>query len=117
MTVHEYSVAQALLARVESEARARRAVAVHRITVQLGEVSGVDVDLFATAFALVREGTVCAGATLDMERVALAWTCPRCGEAIAPGSVLRCAACDAPARLTGGDEVLLKQIEMEIPDV
>jgi Zn finger protein HypA/HybF involved in hydrogenase expression len=31
------------------------------------------------------------------------------------GAVLRCAACGAPARLVSGDEIVLEQIEMEVP--
>jgi hypothetical protein len=29
--------------------------------------------------------------------------------------VLRCASCAVPARLVSGDEILLEQIEMEVP--
>ncbi len=115
--MHEYSVVQALLTRVDAEARAHRAIAVHRLTVRLGELAGVDAELFATAFATFRAGTVCAGAELDVEPVPARWACRACGAAIAAGAALQCVTCGAPARLEQGDEIILGRIEMEVPDV
>jgi hydrogenase nickel incorporation protein HypA/HybF len=115
--VHEYSIVSALLERVEAEARSRRATAVHRVAVRVGEVSGLDRELFATAFATVREGTVCAAAALDIEAVPARFACSACELVVADGAPLVCAACGAPARLEQGDEILLERIEMEVPDV
>jgi len=112
--VHEYSLVRAMVDRVEQEARARRATAVSRLAVRIGAMSGVEPELFATAFTLCREG-ILAGAELEIRRAEAAWACPSCASAIAPGAVLRCAACGEPARLTSGDEILLEQIEMEVP--
>ena len=117
MNVHEYSVVQALLERVDAQARAHGAVSVHRLTVQVGELAGLDAELFATAFATFRAGTVCAGATLDVERVPARWACPACRGAIETGAALRCPTCGGPARLERGDEIILGRIEMEVPDV
>lgn len=112
--MHEYSLVSAMVDRVEREARARSAVAVHRLGVRIGALSGVEPELFASAFTLVRQGML-ADATLDIRRQEAAWACPRCGQAIDGGGELRCAACDAPAKLVSGDEILLEQIEMEVP--
>jgi hydrogenase nickel incorporation protein HypA/HybF len=112
--MHEYSVVSALVDRVEQEARARRAVAVHRLSVRIGELSGVEPELFATAFEMCREGTVCARAELRITRSAVAWECPQCGSAIQAGAILQCPACARPARLRCGDEIMLDQIEMEV---
>lgn len=112
--MHEYSVAQALIDRVEQEARSRGADAVHRLTIRIGEVSGVEPGLLASAYELCREGTLCAGADLAIERAPASWACGSCGLAVAAGSVLRCAACGAPARLSAGDEIVLERIELEV---
>jgi hydrogenase nickel incorporation protein HypA/HybF len=100
--------------RVEQEARARNATAISRLAVSIGAMSGVEPELFASAFTLCREG-ILAGAELSIRRSAAAWECPRCTTAIPSGAVLRCAACGVPARLVKGDEILLEQIEMEVP--
>ncbi len=113
--MHEYSIIQSLVGRVESEARARKAMAVHRLKVRIGELSGVDPELLATAYDTFRAGTVCAAASLEIERVAARWTCRTCGAAIPTGAVLRCAACDEPATLVEGDDIILEQIELEVP--
>jgi hydrogenase nickel incorporation protein HypA/HybF len=112
--MHEYSLVRALADRVEQEARARNAASVGRIAVRIGALSGIEPDLFASAFTLCREGLL-AGAELEIRRSEAAWVCPACAAPIAPGAVLRCATCDAPAKLASGDEILLEQIEMEVP--
>lgn len=113
--MHEYSIAQALLARIRREAAQRGARSVHRVQVSIGALSGVEADLLATAFALCREGTVCDGAALDIERVPARWICPRCGAGVASGDALRCVTCALPAQLARGDEIFLDRIEMEVP--
>jgi hydrogenase nickel incorporation protein HypA/HybF len=114
--MHEYSLVEALVSRVELEARRRGALAVHRLSVRVGELAGVDPELFRTAYETFRAGTICAAAPLTLTRVPASWSCPRCRTPIARGAVLRCAACDAPARLDeGGDALTLDGIEMEVP--
>jgi hydrogenase nickel incorporation protein HypA/HybF len=113
--VHEYSIVQALVERVAAEARARRATAVHRLSVRIGELSGVEVNLLATAYDTFRERTICAHAALDVLVVPARWECPKCGRAIGRGNLLQCPACVAPARLAEGDEIMLDRIEMEVP--
>lgn len=113
--MHEYSIVQALIERVASEARARGATGVHRLAVRVGELSGVEAALLATAYDTFRERTICEGAELDLEIVAARWECPACGGAIARGAVLTCPSCAMPARLVQGDEILLDRIEMEVP--
>jgi hydrogenase nickel incorporation protein HypA/HybF len=114
--MHEYSLVQSLVERVEREARARSAIAVHRLSVRVGELSGVDPELFRTAYETFREGTLCAAAPLALTTVAATWSCPRCARALPRGAVLRCPACDVPARLDdGGDALTLDGIELEVP--
>jgi len=111
--MHEYSIVQSLVDSVEAVARPRNA-AVHHVFVQIGELAGVDCDLLQTAYETFRLGTICELAPLTIERVAAQWHCPRCGAAFARGAVLRCAACNAPAELAAGDEILLRRVEMEV---
>ena len=71
--MHEYSIVQALLERVTGEAQARGASKVVGLRVRLGELSGVDPALLATAFETFRERSVCEGASLAIERAAASW--------------------------------------------
>jgi hydrogenase nickel incorporation protein HypA/HybF len=114
--VHEYSLVQSLVARVEAEVQARRAVAVHRVVVSVGELSGVDPELLGTAYDTFRAGTVCQGAMLELRRVEAAWSCPACRIPLDRGAVLACPACGRPAELPpGAGEIILERIEMEVP--
>lgn len=110
--MHEYSIVQSLVDAVERSA-GTRAGAVHRIEVKIGELSGVDTQLLATAFEVFRAGTICERATMTIDRTPVRWACPKCGAEIPRGQPLRCAACNEPAHLTSGDEIILQRIEME----
>jgi hydrogenase nickel incorporation protein HypA/HybF len=114
--MHEYGIVESLLDRVDTEAAARSATSVRRLHVRIGELAGVDTELLATAFETFRRG-LCAGAELRIVEVSATWVCPRCGAPLERGAVLRCPTCCVPARLEGGDEILLERIEMEVPDV
>src|SRR5512136_2174522 len=114
--MHEYSLVSAMVDRVLREARERKAVAVHKLAVRIGALSGVEPELFASAFTLVRQGLL-AEAELEIRRSEASWVCPSCESTIPSGGVLRCSACAVPAKLVSGDEILLEQIEMEVPDV
>ncbi|HUJ26530.1 MAG TPA: hydrogenase maturation nickel metallochaperone HypA [Myxococcales bacterium] len=113
--MHEYSVVQALIGRVEREAAARGATQVHKLRVSLGELSGVEPALLATAYETFKARTICADAVLDLRKVEAAWACKRCEMAISRGAPLRCTICGEPARLLHGDELVLESIDMEVP--
>ena len=114
--MHEYSLVQSLVGRVEDLVRQRRATAVHRVVVSVGELAGLDPELFRTAYDTFRAGTACAGAAMELRSIPARWTCPGCGRGIARGEILTCPACDLPARLSAGaDEILLETVEMEVP--
>ena len=114
--MHEYSLVEALISRVEAEARKRGALKVHGLSVRVGELAGVDPELFQTAYDTFRAGTVCADAPLSLRQVAASWSCPTCKATIPRGQALRCAACQEPARLDdGGDALTLDGIDLEVP--
>jgi hydrogenase nickel incorporation protein HypA/HybF len=114
--VHEYSLVQSLVTRVESLAQAGKATAVHRLVVSVGELAGVDPELFQTAYDTFRAGTICERAAMELRRVPARWGCSGCGREIPKGEVLTCTDCGLPARLSaGGDEILLETVEMEVP--
>ena len=115
--MHEYSIVQSLLDRVDQLAVARGAARVERLRLKIGELSGVEVPLLRSAFDLCRpQCPVCATAELEVETVAARWCCPACGHPFGRGEALRCAPCDRPARLEAGDEIILERVEMEVPN-
>lgn len=112
--MHEASVVQALLDRIEADAAVYGAARVVGIDVQLGELSGVEAVLLQSAWELLRGGTRCADAELRLEPIAARWQCPKCTAEIARGQALRCASCQVPARLVAGDELVLARFELDV---
>lgn len=111
--MHEYSIVQSLVDSVTAVVPPKAAI--HRIEVRIGELSGVDCDLLATAYDVFRAGTICEGASMTIDRVPARWVCSKCEGEIPPGTALRCRTCDRPARLSCGDEIILQRIELEVP--
>jgi len=112
--MHEYSVIQSLVDSVEAQVAQHPGAAVKRLRVSIGELSGVDTTLLASAYEVFRGGTICEGALLEIVPVRARWTCKNCGREIPKGEVLRCQPCDAEAKLAGGDEIILDQVELEV---
>ena len=113
--MHEYSIVSSLVERVAREVAAHPGAVVRRLHVKIGELAGVEIPLLRTAFETFTPRSACEGAELDIAPVAAAWQCRACGQVLAPGAVLRC--CGRPAHLVAGDEIVLEQIELEVPHV
>ncbi len=114
--MHEYALIEALVRRVEEEAQRRGALAVHGVSVRVGELSGVDPELFRTAYETFRAGTLCERAPLALRQVPARWSCPHCARPIERGEILRCPDCNEPARLDDGcDALTLDGIDLEVP--
>jgi hydrogenase nickel incorporation protein HypA/HybF len=112
--VHEYSIVASLVERVEAEMARAGATSVRRLTVEIGVAAGVEIELLRSAWEIFRDGTVCAGAALEIEAVPVAWACTRCGATPAKVFTLRCPSCSSPLRMVRGDDLTLRQIEMEV---
>jgi hydrogenase nickel incorporation protein HypA/HybF len=115
--MHEYSLVQSMMDKIAEEARSHDATSVHRVQVRIGRLSGVEADLFATAYEVLRPGTVCAAAELVLLREEGEWRCDVCGHVLPPEGVLTCPSCDWPARLARGGDLILERIEMDVRDV
>jgi hydrogenase nickel incorporation protein HypA/HybF len=113
--VHEYSIVQALFGQIEALASERHAVAVTRVSVRIGRASGLDVALFKTAYDTFRVRTLCEQAPLHVEEVPERWACPAGHGDIVAGRRLTCERCGRPAQLAAGDEIVLDQLELEVP--
>jgi len=113
--VHEYSIVEALMTRVRAEAASRNATSVHRLSVRLGELSGVDPGLLKTAYDTFRQGTICERAELDIRRLPACWVCRTCEQPLSRGRALQCELCGGPGSLAEGDEIILDQIQLEVP--
>ncbi len=116
--MHELSLAQGVVRRTVVAAQEAKAKAVRRIFLRIGELAGVDGRQLTSAFEVVRGGTICDGAVLDIEFVAASWSCPTCAVAIESGAPLRCPTCGIAAQLAkDADALSILRIELEVDGV
>ena len=115
--MHEYSLVSSLMDEIDRQAGAHRATSVQKVHVRLGEMAGVDADLFRTAFEMIQPHTICAEAELVLHSEPAGWACPLCGRRHPLGATLRCEACDVPLRPDGGRDLVLERLEMEVSHV
>lgn len=117
--MHELSVCQALLHEVAKTAASRGASAVERITIEVGRLSGVEPELLARAFEMARVGTCASQAVLVIQTLEITVSCTECGATsqVEP-THLTCGACHGyRTRVIEGDELRLRALELEVPDV
>ncbi|WP_424535714.1 hydrogenase maturation nickel metallochaperone HypA [Sphaerisporangium viridialbum] len=109
--MHEYGIAESILAAVEGRADGRR---IRRARVQVGALLRVAEPSINDAWALVAEGTVAEGARLDLVTLPVRLTCRACGNtatSVDPYAV--CPACGATDVDTeGGDDLVLESIQL-----
>jgi hydrogenase nickel incorporation protein HypA/HybF len=116
--MHELALCRSLLAEVERVARAHSASTVTRVLVVIGPLSGVEPALLGRAFLIARSGGPAEAATLEIEASPLRMRCLACGaEQEVAANRLACGICGGErVRLLGGDELLLKRVELKLED-
>lgn len=86
---------------------------VARVTLEIGELAGVDLDALRFCFGVCSEGTVLAGAELEIVRIAARARCDSCGGEHPTSSLAAPCPCGSFARvLVAGDELRLKHVEV-----
>jgi len=112
--MHEVGIiTQAVDAAIEA-ARAAGAARVVRLKLRVGDYSGAVPDALTFGFDVVTLGTIAAGATLEIERVAAVCRCDACGKDFSPeGPVFFCPVCGVPSsRILAGRELEIAEIEV-----
>ncbi|NLF38023.1 hydrogenase maturation nickel metallochaperone HypA [bacterium] len=106
-----------LIERVLELAQKEKAGRVTAIRVKCGELSGVVPDALRFCFDVCVEGTIAAGATLQIDEEPAQWTCEACGHVGRPVSdphPPHCASCGGTAlRLSAGRHFQLVSLEIE----
>ncbi len=115
--MHELSLCEALFEQVDAAIAAQSRAVVRLVRVRVGELAGLEPELFRTAFEVTRAERGHALAELELVYEAAVWTCVDCRAEVGRGGALRCAVCGGPARLSKGADLILERVEMEVPDV
>ena len=115
--MHEMSLVQGLFTQLGELAAANKATRVVKVTMEIGPLSGVVVDSFRFGFeVLSAQDELVKGAELVVEIPEVTYTCTSCSHQMVSAGDRpdMCSAC-GEFFLTpqGGDDLLLKQVEME----
>lgn len=111
--MHELSLLNGVVSKVDEVAQGRSVRAVGLI---VGKRSGVLVDALEASWPIAQAGTVCDGASLDIEEVEATVWCPTCDseQEIDEYFALTCPVCGTPtADLRRGQEFSLAWIDVE----
>lgn len=113
--MHELSVCRALVEQLQGIAREHGAVRIEKVTLRIGPLSGIELDLLRRAYPLAAQGTVAQDAELCTEPMPVRVCCSQCGaQSDVEANRLLCGTCgDFRTNLVSGDEMLLASVELD----
>jgi len=113
--MHEMSLCESICQIIEENARAQGFSRVKGVWLEIGELSGVEVEAMRFGFDAVSSGTLAEGARLEIiELPGTAW-CMQCQKSVpAHRRFDACPECGGyQLQVTGGDEMRIKELEVE----
>jgi hydrogenase nickel incorporation protein HypA/HybF len=109
--MHELSITCKIVEIAVDSAKGRK---VHRVSVEIGQLSGVTADSIALWFPEVAKGTAVEDASLDICEIAAVARCEACGTDFPTPSLLTPCPCGSfRCRRLKGEELNVKSIELE----
>lgn len=113
--MHEMSIAEGVLDVVEDAARAQGFTKVKEIRLEIGSLSGVEVEALTFCMDVVLERSVAEGARVEIERVPGTGWCLQCGETVPIAALYDpCPKCGGyQVQATGGTEMRVKDLLVE----
>jgi hydrogenase nickel incorporation protein HypA/HybF len=112
--MHEVSIMQGALELALHTVQASAAKEIHSLHMRVGAMTGVVPDALQFAFEALREGTLAAGARLDVEMVPVSCWCAECQAEFESADWLQeCPACHRPSmEIRHGLELELASVEI-----
>ena len=109
--MHELGITRNIVSIVETAAKGRR---VKRITLDVGQFSGVMPEAIAFCFDIVAKGTLLEAAQLDIHRIAGRAHCHVCGDSFATTTLYQACACGSRTiERLAGEELKIRDMEIE----
>lgn len=113
--MHELALSQGIVTLLQEQAVAQGFARVRTVRLVIGALSDVEPGALAFGFDAVSRGTLAEGAALEIERPAGQAWCLACERTVAVAERFDpCPACGGHRMLlTGGDEMRVKELEVE----
>jgi hydrogenase nickel incorporation protein HypA/HybF len=115
--MHEVSLVHALFDQADRAISPHPSSAARLLTVRIGELAGVETDLFCTAFEGCKTERGYKATALVIEHEQALWRCAGCGIEFPSGAPLQCTRCKGVAQLCAGGDMVLVRVELEVVDV
>ena len=112
--MHEMAIAEGILNIAFDYAEKNHAAKISRITLKIGEMSGVELEALHMSFEVLIKGTIADGAELVVNRVPIIGQCNKCGgEFHIKQYNFFCPECDGILILQSGREMQVESLDME----
>ncbi len=113
--MHEMSLAEGVLQLIEDAARQQNFSKVSTVWLEIGQLSGVEVEAMKFCFDAVLRGSVAQGARLEIIALPGTGWCMACAQSVAMAEVFgQCPKCGGhQMQVTGGTEMRLKELEVD----
>lgn len=112
--MHEMAICESILGILKEQARAQQFDTVKRVRLEIGPLSGVEIEALKFGFDVVTRGSLAESAALEIvETQASAWCMP-CGETVAIRERFdACPKCGShQLQVTTGEELRIKELEV-----
>jgi hydrogenase nickel incorporation protein HypA/HybF len=112
--MHEVGLMQSALDLAAAEAARQGATRIHRLTLRVGALAGVEPEALVFAFDVASVGTLAEGAEFAIENVPAVCFCDRCGREFWPAEIVYCCpACgDLSSDIMQGRDLELASLEV-----
>lgn len=113
--MHELAICESLRSLIEDQARLNSFSKVRRVTLEIGPLSGVEVEAIRFSFDVAMQGSVAQSAQLDIvECAASAWCLP-CGSTVSITERYDpCPRCGShQLQITAGEELRIRELEVD----
>ncbi len=113
--MHEMSLTEGVLQILQDNAKCKGFDRVKTVWLEIGELSGVEVEAIRFCFDVVMQGTLADGARLEIISVPGQGWCTQCNKSVTVQQRFEpCSECGGfQLQITGGDQMLIKELEVE----
>lgn len=112
--MHEMSLAEGVLQLIEDAARQQEFAKVTTVWLEIGQLSGVEVEAMKFCFDAVTRDSIAAGARLEIIALPGTGWCMQCSMSVPMAEVFgECPQCGShQMQVTGGTEMRVKELEV-----
>lgn len=113
--MHEFSLAVEVVKLAQNEAEKNKALSVSEITIEVGNMCGVEAEPFQSALGLLSEGTILENACLNIVRIKGMGICISCDNEFEMDQRMdTCPDCGSfPSEIKGGNEFRVVSLLIE----